>query len=156
MISQLSTLKYKIVKVDPVSYSVNVPDDFIYNKASHKVSGESSVRLEVDSTAERIKCIVEFKLNCGNRGSEELKMQFFTLKSVSIFKLENLESYFINGKQDIDESILNIFFKISMNHARGMQSVVLKGTQLSRFLIPDVDFKPDPGSVNEDEVLSAR
>jgi hypothetical protein len=134
-------VEYKIIKIEPSSYSINIPDDFTYSKEEYKLKSSVSLEIKLDLEINRLSYVLNFKLSSSKRdGSPEI-LELFELKALSVFVIDDLESHVkISGDvQDLNQDFVYYFLEIATSHARGMQSTILKGTPLASFLVPSVN-----------------
>jgi hypothetical protein len=142
MVNNIADLKYKIKKIEPISHSINIPENFVYSKDVYKMSGICTSEVEIDSTKNSLSCHINFQLMCSRIDGSIDKSELFALKSVTVFTVENIPDYVCideNGTKELEDDFIRFFFTISLSHARGMQSVYINNTPISKFRIPEPD-----------------
>jgi len=135
------TVEYKIIKIEPSSYSINIPEEFHYSKDEYKLKSSVSLEIKLDLESNRLSYVLNFKLTGTKRDDTLGVLGLFELKALSVFEIENLAAHIkITGdEKDLDKDFVYYFLDIATSHARGMQSTILKGTQLASFLVPSVN-----------------
>ncbi|MBL4676703.1 MAG: hypothetical protein JKY70_10955 [Mucilaginibacter sp.] len=132
-------MKYAIVAINPLSHSVEIPQDFSFSKEKHLISAINKITAEVDGEKDLIKISVQFTLNLAYKENPEDQNRIFQLNVESEFRVVDLKDYFLEEGEDeeLDPDVLQFFMDLAIHHARGVQSVYIKGTPISTFLLPN-------------------
>ena len=138
-------VEFKITRVEPTSYSLNFPDNYEYSKEKFKIRSKVTIKIDIDLESNNLTYFLSFQLSSRRRDTGEEETDLFDIKSTTVFVIQNLSEH-IKVNEDKDEDDLNKdflfkFLEIAIGHTRGMQSVILKGTPIAKFLISSPDME---------------
>jgi hypothetical protein len=139
--SKINDLQYLILRVETVSVTLNIPEDYVYLKEQHKVQGRTNIRFEINSEKNFLDTIIEIDMKCLDKERNEEIHHFLNLKTLTRYRIDDLDKYLIDD--DLDDDVFKYLVEQSISHTRGMQSVYTKGTPIGRFLLPKVDVFND-------------
>lgn len=134
-------MNYKIIKVDPAAYSLNIPEDFVYDKDTIKINGNTQIKLEVIGAENKLNVIIDIIMAVDYVEKEHPSFEVFTLKAITTFKIDDVSRHLENlSTIELSDAKIAPIIKISIDHARGIQSAYLKGTPISKFTLPDINL----------------
>ena len=141
MSKTLDDLVYKVAKVTPLSNSLNIPENLNFSSKTHKIAGKIKLKIEAEIENNLIAVFTDVEMVCHENESDVELGPLFSLTSKCEYKVENLDKYLSNEEEpEVDKSILRFFVEISLDQTRGMQSVYLKGSPISKYIMPRVDI----------------
>jgi len=138
-------MKFRIVGINPINYSLDIPDDFVYSKDTDIVSAENRTTVDANGMENTLKITVYFTLYFAKRNDPNKKTKLFHVSVQNDYVISDLKDYIIIEGDDekLQSELLNYFDALSINHVRGIQSVYTKNTPIARFLIPPKTKKND-------------
>jgi len=133
-------LKYKIDRVETLSHTFNIPEDYAEVKDNFNIMGETRIRVDADSDKNYVKVEVTINMDSYEKSTGDKVASLFSLKTLTRFTINDLKQYF-SANEELNREVLYHLTEIAVHHTRGMQVVYLLSTPLKSLLLPSIDVK---------------
>jgi hypothetical protein len=122
-------VQFKLERIKLISSNINIPSHFsVTNQTKFKFS--LSFVTEFIEEFSRIRIVVDYKFYL-----TENFLKLLEIKVATDFRIENFSDV-VKEDQVYPTDFLEFITNISLNHARGVQSQVVNGTEIEGLLMP--------------------
>lgn len=124
-------IAFSISRIELIDSSSNVPENFEF-----KVGEKFTFKLSVDFIADRKLSMLTVKISYSFFMDND---EIFNIIVENDYCITNISKYIVDKKFS-DRIFIKYIANLSLNHARGIQGTVIKGTPLSKLFIPVVQL----------------